>query len=71
MKRVKRCEMGRDKAWEQVERLTQESAEAFADFLTTEGVLLDYGSNVGRETPEDALKRFRAELIKEGEGKKK
>lgn len=46
----------------EVARLTAESAEGFADFLTTEGVLLDYGSDIGREPPEDALRRFRAAL---------
>ncbi len=45
-----------------VSQMKRESAEAFADLLIEEGVLLDYGSNIGREPPEDALKRFRTTL---------
>lgn len=45
-----------------VMNLKCESAEAFVDFLIEEGVLLDYGSNIGREPPDDALRRFRAAL---------
>ena len=48
---------------DEVARLTAESAEAFADFLTTEGALIDYGSNVGRESVEDARNRFHIETI--------
>lgn len=36
------------------------TAESFADFLTVEGALIDYGSDMGRETIGEALKRFNA-----------
>ena len=36
----------------------RDARRAFADFLMMEGSLIDYGSNVGRETPSDAYARF-------------
>lgn len=33
----------------------------FVDWLTNQSVLLDYGSNTGRETPHDAYQRFQKE----------
>ncbi len=37
------------------------TAQEFADWLTNEGIVLDYGSNVGRESVGDAFIRFLAE----------
>jgi hypothetical protein len=37
------------------------TAQEFADWLTNEGIVLDYGSNVGRESVGDAFIRFLGE----------
>lgn len=37
------------------------TAQEFADWLTNEGIVLDYGSNVGRESVGDAFIRFLTE----------